>query len=335
MRKKNSTTIKSVVATSEGAIKKPFPREIRPMLATLTHNYFYEPDWIYERKFDGERCFAMKDGNKVMLRSRNNISINISYPEIKDAIQKLAVKSMVLDGEVVAFDGAATSFERLQSRMHVTSEEKIGKSRVKVYFYIFDILYVDGYDVTKLPLIERKHILEKLFSFKDPLRFTEYRFKTAPAYFKNACKKGWEGLVVKDSNAPYLHKRSSAWLKFKCVANQELVIGGYTEPKGSRIGFGALLVGYYKKGKFHYAGKVGTGFNTDILNDLKKKFTKISSKNCPFINYSGSRQGINWVKPVLVCEVDFEQWTKDNKLRHSRYVGLRRDKNPKKVVQEI
>jgi len=314
----------------KGAIKKPFPREVRPMLATLTHDYFYSPDWIYERKFDGERCFAFKNRSMVTLRSRNNITINESYPEIAAAIKKLTgIKSALFDGEVVAFEGSKTSFEALQSRMH-----KKGQRPQKIFYYIFDILYCDGYDLTKLPLIERKHILEKLFSFKDPLRITEYRFKASSAYFTAACTKGWEGLVVKDTQAPYFHKRSRAWLKFKCVADQELVIGGYTEPRGSRTGFGALLMGYYKNGKLHYAGKVGTGFDTKILHELGRELVALESSHCPFSNYDRSANGVHWVKPKLVAEIAFEEWTRDNKLRHSRYLGLRRDKNPKKVVQE-
>jgi len=161
-----------------------------------------------------------------------------------------------------------------------------------------------------------------------------YKFQTSSTYFRGACKKGWEGLVVKDKNSRYIHKRSSSWLKFKCVANQELVIAGYTDPQRSRIGFGALLLGYYKNGKLHYAGKVGTGFDTQTLIDLKKKFDALALKKCPFVNYEDSLKGIHWIKPRLVAEIGFEEWTKDNKLRHPRYLGLRIDKAAQKVVQE-
>lgn len=336
MTKKTSTrAIKAQLSKNPLAKKKAFPKTIRPMLATLTKDYFFKEDWIYERKFDGERCFAMKKGTNVILKSRNNLSLNTSYPEIKAALEKInSVESVILDGEVVAFHGKTTSFSRLQPRMHVGDVEISKKSKVKVYYYIFDILYVDGYDITHLPLIDRKHILEKLFTFKDPLRWTEYKFKTRASYFTSACKKGWEGLIAKDSNAPYQHKRSKAWLKFKCVANQELVIGGYTDPHGSRIGFGALLLGYYKNGKLLYAGKVGTGYNDEILKDLSKEFKKIGTKKCPFVNFDDPLKGVNWVKPKLVAEVAFSNWTKHNKLRHAAYQGLRRDKKAKDVRQE-
>lgn len=335
MPKETLSKVQKQLALKKDARKKSFPTSVQPMLATLTHEYFYKANWMYERKFDGERCIAFKKGKIAHLKSRNDLSLDISYPEIRNAVAKITgVKSVILDGEVVAFKGRVTSFERLQPRMHISSQEKI-KTRSKVYYYIFDLLYVDGYDVTKLPLIERKRILRKLFPFKDPLRFTIYKFKTSAAYYKGACKKGWEGLIVKDMDSKYVHKRSPSWLKFKCVADQELVIGGYTEPKGSRVGFGALLLGYYKRGKLHYAGKVGTGFDESTLRALKKRFDKIETKKNPFINYDDSLQGVHWVRPVMVCEVGFEEWTKDNKLRHPRYQGLRLDKPAKKVVQEI
>lgn len=336
MQKKSKSKIQKMLASEKKAKKTALSSTIKPMLATLTHSYFFKPDWIYERKFDGERCFAIKKGTTVQLKSRNNISLNSSYPEIKKALEKLsAVESVILDGEVVAFSGAVTSFEKLQSRMHVKDVASIKGPKAKVYYYIFDILYADGYDITKLPLIERKHILEKLFSFKDPLRLTEYKFKTSESYYKLACTKGWEGLIAKDTKAAYQHKRSRAWLKFKCVANQELVIGGYTDPKGSRVGFGALLLGYYKQGKLYYAGKVGTGFDTATLRALSKEFKKISLTKCPFVNFDDPQKNVNWVKPILVAEIGFEEWTKHNKLRHPRYQGLRRDKKAKSVKQEV
>jgi DNA ligase D-like protein (predicted ligase) len=315
------------------AKKKKMPHKISPMLATLTDERFYEKDWIYERKFDGERCVAFKNGKSIALRSRNDKSLDISYPEIKKALTKIKVDSVILDGEMVTFKGGISSFARLQERMHVSSAEKIQQSRIKVYYYIFDVIYINGYDVTKMPLIERKHIL-KTISFKDPLRFTAYKTGTSNAYYQNACKKGWEGLIVKKADSSYVHKRSSNWLKFKCVNEQELVIGGYTDPEGSRVGFGAILVGYYKQGKLHYAGKIGTGFDTQTLKMLAKKFKNIATQKNPFVNYDGAKSKVHWVKPQLVCEVSFTEWTKDNKLRHPSYLGLRRDKKAKDVRQE-
>lgn len=314
--------------------KQKMPHEIKAMLATLSHERFYTKEWIYEHKFDGERCIAYKDGNHVMLRSRNQLSLDISYPEIKEAIAKIAPKNVVLDGEVVAFKGSETSFAQLQSRMHVATREKAELTGVRVYYYIFDILYLDGYDLTKLPLIVRKLILKNVMTFKNPLCYTTHRANITDSYFNERCKKGWEGLIVKKRDSVYEHKRSGNWLKFKCVSNQELVIGGYTDPQRSRIGFGALLLGYYKDGKLHYAGKVGTGFDDATLRELSAQLKKLEQKKNPFVNFDISTRGVHWVKPKLVGEIGFTEWTNDNKLRHPRYQGLRRDKAAKDVVKE-
>lgn len=315
-------------------IKKKMPKWTNVMLAKLEHNYFFTKDWIYERKLDGERCLAFKEGKKVRLRSRNNLSLNISYPEIEEALSKIGVDNIIVDGEVVAFKGEVTSFEKLQSRMHVATKEKAKATKVHVYYYIFDILYIDQFDVTKLPLLARKQILEKAIKFKDPLRYSIHKINNTKQYFKDACKKGWEGIMVKKIDSPYVHKRSSNWLKFKCVKNQELVIGGYTEPAGNRIGFGALLLGYYKKGKFKYAGKVGTGYTQKILTELGKELKKLEIKKNPFDSKEPQKKGVHFVKPKLVAEIGFKEWTNDNKLRHPRYLGLRRDKSAKDVVKE-
>lgn len=314
--------------------KKNQPNFFKVMLATLTHNYFYDTNWLYEHKLDGERCVAIKKENKVILETRNHKSLNISYPDVEEAIAEIPA-NVILDGEIVAFKNGLSNFSRLQQRMHARTKEEASKTRVAVYCYIFDIMYLDGYDLTKLPLITRKQILRKVISFKKPLRYTQHTLKASASYFKAVCKKGWEGLMVKDKQSTYQSKRSTDWLKFKCVQEQELVIGGYTDPQRSRIGFGALLLGYYKQGKLHYAGKVGTGFDTEALTYLKKKFDALETKKNPFVNFNDSEKGIHWIKPQLVCEVGFTEWTRDNKLRHPRYLGLRRDKEAKQVTQEL
>ncbi|MGE0009815.1 MAG: non-homologous end-joining DNA ligase [Candidatus Babeliales bacterium] len=313
--------------------KKAQPSTFNLMLATLTHNYFYDSDWLYEHKLDGERCVAIKKGKKVALESRNHLSMNISYPDVQDAIAQIPA-NVILDGEIVAFKNGLSDFSRLQQRMHARTKEAATKTRVPVYYYIFDIMYLDGYDLTQLPLITRKQILRKVMTFEKPLRYTQHKLKASASYFRTICKKGWEGLVVKYKNSTYQSKRSTDWLKFKCVQEQELVIGGYTDPQRSRVGFGAILVGYYKRGKLHYAGKIGTGFDTEELLYLTNKFNKLATNKNPFVNFDDSLKGVHWVKPQLVCEVGFTEWTKYNKLRHPTYKGLRRDKPAKLVTQE-
>lgn len=304
------------------------------MLATLTHDYFSDPNWIYERKLDGERCLAFRKGKSVDLKSRNKKTISGQYPELVDAIRSQSRADLVADGEIVAFEKGVTSFSRLQERMHLRDSEEIRSSNVAVYFYLFDVLNVEGYDVTGIELRYRKAILKGLFTFNSPLRFTAHRNKEGEKYFEEACRKKWEGLIAKDASSHYVHKRSKDWLKFKCGNQQEFVIGGYTDPEGQRIGFGALLIGYYDRGRLRYAGKVGTGYDDDMLRRLSKRFAQSERESPAFDDGDLPRKHAHWLTPKLVAEVGFTQWTDDGKLRHPRFLGLRRDKRTKDVVKE-
>ena len=196
-------------------------------------------------------------------------------------------------------------------------------------------MYVDGYDTRELPLYARKDILKKLLTYNNILEYTEHKVGDGIPFFKQACKLKWEGLIAKRFDSEYVGKRSHDWLKFKCIMKQELVIAGYTSPKGSREYFGALLVGYYDNGKLIYAGKVGTGYSEEILEFLGKKLQKLEIKTCPFDQYDTSTKDVHWVKPILVAEFQFAQWTNAGKLRVGRYKGLRDDKAAKDVVKEI
>ncbi len=313
--------------------KKEMPSFISPMLATLTKERFSDPNWLFERKLDGERCLLFKKDKTIILKSRNDKILNASYPEIINAIENLNLPNCILDGEIVAFKKGITSFSLLQERFGI-SEAKAQLLTTSVYYYIFDMLYCDGYLITHLPLLTRKLLLKKLISFNTFVRYVTHKNEKGESFFRLACKNKWEGLIAKKINSIYVSKRSPNWLKFKCSNEQELVIGGYTKPGGSRLNFGALLLGYYKEGKLHYAGKVGTGFNEDILHDLGAKLKKLETKKNPFINFDISTRDVHWVKPVLVCEVQFTEWTSSNKLRHPSYLGLRRDKDAKDVRQE-
>ncbi|MBD3359082.1 MAG: ATP-dependent DNA ligase [Candidatus Buchananbacteria bacterium] len=313
--------------------KKKMPDFTEPMLAKLSHERFYNKDWIYERKLDGERCLVFKKRKIAKLKSRNNKKINVSYPEIEKACGKIKPDNIILDGEIVAFEKNISSFAKLQNRMHVKTKQKAKETNVKVYYYIFDIIYFNGYDLSNLDLLSRKNILRKIIKFKDPLRYTRHRVNNTKKYYKQACQKGWEGLIVKKKQGKYVHSRSSNWQKFKCVNEQEFVIGGYTEPKGERLEFGALLLGYYKNNKLKYAGKVGTGFSDETLKKLGEKFKKNEQDKSPFAD-DVSEEKVHWLKPEFVCQIGFNEWTKDNKLRHPRFLGLRRDKSPEKVHKE-
>ncbi len=315
--------------------KKPVPGWTSPMLATLTDKRFSHPGWIFERKLDGERCLAFKDGHGVRLFSRNRKRLNDAYPELAEALERACRADFVADGEVVAFEGNVTSFARLQGRMQVADPDEARASGVKVYFYLFDLLHLGRYDLTGLALETRKGLLREALSFENPLRFTAHRREHGEKYFIEACNKGWEGVIAKKSDSRYAHSRSRNWLKFKCVREQELVIGGFTDPRGSRKGFGALMVGFYRGRILHYAGKVGTGYDDQMLDALRKKLGKQEQKRCPFAEARAARErGARWVRPTLVAQIGFTEWTRDDRLRHPRFLGLRRDKPARKVVKE-
>jgi bifunctional non-homologous end joining protein LigD len=310
------------------------PEWIEPMLATLADEPFSDENWIFERKLDGERCLAFRHGDRVRLLSRNRKSLNDTYPELVESIAQQSTDRFVVDGEVVAFEGHRTSFARLQQRMQLKDPQEVRQSKVAVFYYVFDIPYLDGYDLTALPLRQRKTRLKRAVDFSDPLRFTSHRNADGKTYYNEVCDKGWEGLIAKDSRGSYVHSRSKKWLKFKCVNRQEFVIGGYTDPQGERIGFGALLIGYYAGDDLIYAGKVGTGYDDETLRRMSQQLSRLERQTPAFTDDDLPSKNVHWVTPELVGEVKFTEWTQDGKLRHPSFLGLRRDKNPQDVVKE-
>jgi DNA ligase D-like protein (predicted ligase) len=290
------------------------------MKAVLTDERFSDPGWIFERKLDGIRCVAIRDGGVVKLLSRNDLSLNGRYPEIAAALEADPRKRFALDGEVVAFEGETTSFAAL------------GEGAARLY-YVFDITWLDGEDVRARPLLERKALLRKALKFKDPVRLSEHRVGEGEAMFEQACREGWEGVIAKRADSPYTDKRSRDWLKFKCEQGQELVIGGYTAPRGSREELGALLVGVYDGDQLRYSGKVGTGFTRATLRDLGARLRELRREDSPFADAPRYRDA-TWVEPELVGQFGFAEWTRAGRLRHPRFLGLRDDKPARKVVRE-
>lgn len=309
------------------------PEWITPMLAVLTDARFSDADWIFERKLDGVRLLVFRDGDRIRLMTRNRNEVSDTYPELVEALAEQSAGDFVADGEVVAFDGTVTSFSRLQDRMQITDRDKARASGVAVYLYLFDLLHFAGHDLTELPLRRRKSLLRRALGFDDPLRFTSHRNADGEAFFARACAKGWEGLIAKDATVGYCHGRSRAWLKFKCAMGQELVIGGFTEPKGERVGFGALLLGYFEADKLRYAGKVGTGFDDAFLERFRKTLDEHRRETSPFDDTV--EEDAIWVRPELVAEIGFTEWTGAGRLRHPRFLGLRQDKPAGDVIREV
>jgi bifunctional non-homologous end joining protein LigD len=310
-----------------------------PELATLTKDRFFDPHWLYERKFDGERCISYRSdgyaGGQSRLMTRNRQVVSVTYPEIAAALDAQAVKDFVIDGEIVAMHDGATSFSRLQQRLGVRNPPPQLVRSVPVVYFVFDVLRAEGRDVRQLPLLERKKVLKQLLSYGGPLKHTVYRSQNAEAYWEEAQRSGWEGLIAKRADSHYVAGRSRDWLKFKAENSQEFVIAGYTDPQGSRSGFGALLIGYYDEhGKLVYAGKVGTGFDQATLASLHAALTRIEQPASPFDRGAIPRKGVHWVEPKLVGQVGFSEWTTAGELRHPRYLGLRDDKDPASVTRE-
>jgi DNA ligase D-like protein (predicted ligase) len=311
------------------------PDWVDPELATLTRDRFSDPAWIYERKFDGERCLAFRDGGRLRLMTRNRQQVNSTYPELDEALSAQAADDFIVDGEVVAFVGRTTSFSELQQRLGVRQPGEDLRRSVPVYYYLFDVMYAAGRDLRPLPLRDRKRILRGLLTFAGPLRFATHRNRDGGAYFADACRWGWEGLIAKRADAPYRAGRGHDWLKFKCENSQEFVIGGYTDPQGSRHGLGALLIGYYDdQGRLTYAGKVGTGFTEATLASLQRTLAGMGREHPAFARGALPKSGVHWVEPKLVGQVGFSEWTTAGELRHPRYQGLRRDKDPASVTRE-
>jgi ATP-dependent DNA ligase len=281
------------------------PSWLEPMAATLTQERFNTGDWLFERKFDGIRLLAYKRGKDIKLYSRNRLLQN--SPDVAKAVAGIDAKELILDGEV-AWDGYSG-------------------------YHVFDILWLNGKNTTTLPLEERRALLKKL-KFTAPLKRVELLEDNEP--WERARREGWEGVIAKKRGSPYEHRRSKLWLKMKIEASQELVVGGFTDPQGARVGLGALLVGYYEDKDLVFAGKIGTGFDTRLLLDLRQRLDAIEIDKTPFTFATGlPRLRAHWVTPSIVVQVSFMEWTAHNKLRHPRLIGVRFDKKPRDVVREM
>jgi bifunctional non-homologous end joining protein LigD len=329
-------------------------RFIEPMKPRTLEKPPPSGDWVYELKFDGIRAIAVKIENEVRLMSRNGNDLGARFPEIVAAVKNLPVAECVIDGEVVALDEEGrSSFQLLQARetlvtarVRPTGEEE---KKSPIYFYVFDLLQLEGKSLISLPLEQRKKFLEQLCADAgEPIRFSGEIGGDAQALLKEVKRRGLEGIIGKQRDSVYEPgRRSGAWIKLKCVNEQEFVIGGYTPPGGSRKHFGAILVGYYKDKRLLFAGKVGSGFTSKSLSMLHKKFREEARDDCPFADLPSKHNGqwvqgitpsmmrkMHWVNPTFVCQIKFAEWTRDGKLRQPVFLGLREDKRASEVTRE-
>src|SRR5271166_6563086 len=265
------------------------------MLATLTDRRDFGEDWLLERKLDGERCVVRKTDSDVRLESRAGKDLTSTYPEVRAAVAAQRSRDLLLDGEVVAFDADQTSFSRLQQRLGVTGPSPEQVAKYPVVYCVFDLLELDGEDLTGQPLVERRARLARTIRSSSALQHIEAWRDDSERRFAAACRSGWEGLIAKRADAPYVAGRSKDWLKLKCVWEQEFVIGGYTDPAGSRTDFGALLVGYYEQGTIlRYAGKVGTGYTKAVLHDLGIRLRELETTEPVFVDAPRIPRGAHW-----------------------------------------
>jgi DNA ligase D-like protein (predicted ligase) len=322
--------------TAAAAEGRP-PRWLEPMAATLAPDARLSSEdggWTFERKLDGVRLLARVVDGEVDLLSRNRIHQEDVYPEVVDGLAAQVAVDAVLDGEVVAYDDEGrTSFSLLQQRMHVHSEARSRRSPVRVTFVIFDLLWVAGRDTRDLPLRDRRTLLAQVVEPGGAIELAEMLDGAAEDLVARARDAGWEGLIAKRADSRYQGRRSRDWLKLKVVREQEMVVVGWTPPSGGRVALGALLLGYQDEGRLRYGGKVGTGFTEAVLRDLRGRLEAIEV-DAPPVDDPPREPGARWVRPELVAQVGFGDWSPAGRLRHPRYLGLRADKDPAAVVRE-
>jgi bifunctional non-homologous end joining protein LigD len=308
------------------------------MAATLVEGPFDHPGWIFEPKLDGLRVLGRFDGRDLTLLSRNDRPQEAMFPDVAAALRGALAQPAVVDGEVVCFDDRGrTSFRALQQRFHLLDPAEIQAraERYPAYIFLFDLLWLAGRDLTGEPLSERKRLLREAVRWSDRVLWTGFREREGKALFRDACRRGEEGIIGKLLTSPYVGRRDPAWVKVKCLGRQEFVIGGFTDPQRSRVGLGALLVGYYEGDRLVYAGKVGTGYTREVLLDLRRRLDRLARPRSPFEEGEPpAGPGVHWARPELVAEVAFAEWTQNGLLRQPRFEGLRADKDPRDCRRE-
>jgi bifunctional non-homologous end joining protein LigD len=324
-------------ALLSGARRAIMPEKVSPTLATLVEKPFSDPEWLFEVKLDGERALAWVREGKLELRSRVARNITAQYPELAELPARLPFDEAVLDGEIVALDGGGRSdFERLQRRMHVEKPSAALVRDVPVIYYLFDLLYADGYDLREAPLEERKDLLRRFVRWGDPFRYSDHQVEHGSELFELAKRQGLEGIIGKRVSSPYPGARTSEWVKFKATREVDAAIGGWTAPRGSRQHFGALLLGLYDESDvLRYIGSVGTGFREERQRIISRKLQDLATDVCPFSPAPETREQPFWTEPKLVARVRYANWTGARQLRQPAFLGLRDDRDPGDCRLEI
>jgi bifunctional non-homologous end joining protein LigD len=312
------------------------PNVIHPMLATLVDEPFSNPEWIFETKWDGFRSICFLRKGKARLFSRNQLEMTPQYPELANIGKQFDVEEAIVDGEIVALDqDGRPRFQLLQPRVGRKSGIEALRGKGQIVYYVFDLLYCDGYDLMSCALLERKGLLERILRPASSVRLSEHIEAEGKRFFREIKKFRLEGMIAKRAASPYLQKRSSDWLKVKTVQRSEVVIGGYTQPRRSRLHFGALVVGLYRGDELHYVGHTGGGFNQKTLAQVYKLLQPLKTGQSPFVLTPKTNEPVQWVKPKLVAEVKFSEWTADDRMRHPIFIGLREDKGPQECKFEF
>jgi bifunctional non-homologous end joining protein LigD len=313
----------------QGARKTDMPSRVEPMLATLADRPFSDPNWLFEIKWDGVRALARIENRDFALRSRNSIDITKRYPELASLPYALAARQAILDGEIVALDSHGhSSFERLQERMHVRAPSENLAAQIPVVYFVFDLLYCDGYDLREAPLLERKQLLQRLFYASERFRYADHQLEHGKELFALAEQNGLEGIVAKRADSRYVSDRSPSWVKLKITKTVDAVVGGWTEARTSALPFGSLLLGLYEGKKLRFIGHVGSGFDAKRLEELSARLKDLAVSPCPFDGVPETNEKPSWVSPTLVARVKFSGWTDEHSLRHPVFLALREDARP-------
>jgi bifunctional non-homologous end joining protein LigD len=312
-----------------GARKTSMPTIIRPMLATLVDEPFSDPEWVFETKWDGFRSVCFIDRRQARFVSRNQIEMTPQYPELVNVPKQIDAKQAILDGEIVALDEhGMPRFQLLQNKLRIRSGSYAKATKAQILYFVFDLLYYDGFDLTNCALRERKALLEQILRPASFVKYSDHVEAEGEKFFHEIEKFRLEGMIAKRAESKYVPKRTSDWLKVKTVMRSEVVIGGYTQPRGTRSYFGSLVCGLYKGRDLHYVAHTGGGFNEKTLASIYKLMQPLKTDKSPFIKPPKTNEPVQWLTPKLVAEVKFSEWTADERMRQPIFLGLREDKKP-------